>query len=619
MNQSTPFSIARWEYEEQHLFYLTPTILEKLELDKPLLIEGGRGTGKTTLLQSLNWSNQTENESLKKALTRLESKNDYSGVYLKVPESKFSKLTKWEGDENYAEVVSIYIELLWLEAYLSQLVNKIETQTIEFSVKSERELLKELTTIKFFKKYSGTRTLLDFVDVTHEIRKDIELSASYDKTPENIIRRFCHFPNIGELGASVGGKLFEFIGVKIKVCLDECETLSKSQSKVLMSLIRLSKSPVFYIFSFVRLPEDTSTTYLPNLTVNEADVDFIKLDELSREDFKALAQGIVMVRLRDYYKKEDIEFSFDNLLGLFNVNEALQELFSTSENKNVKNFTKDAEKLLELPYFREEKEKKILPLFQKHLMDELDIKAEEFKSKSEIRKSKSQGVRKKYLASYLSVCNKFRIKPIYYGENVFFYICDKSIRDCIHMMKLLYLESKSSFDGKKRIINKEQDKVFKEYAKKKLESFRSNASSNVGGLKRFVDALAKITTKLQSNSENKSHLRSVERGKFTVDKSIFEQVPSLKVYVREAAEAGYVKLLTDNDDEIEFRVHSALSPHYKFSFRDPVYEIALNFEEVKNLVELEDENSIKTLVNCVSERLNTTRTENHYSQMDMLE
>ena len=116
----------------------------------------------------------------------------------------------------------------------------------------------------------------------------------------------------GELDRVAGAYLAEFcdrsassegtVGRKwhFKVCVDEAEYLSPFQRLVINSIVRLASVPVSYVIAYVRTPGNASATLLPNMSLQQADRDFVRLDFMSDTEFKELAEGAAAVRLRHH-------------------------------------------------------------------------------------------------------------------------------------------------------------------------------------------------------------------------------------------------------------------------------------------------------------------------------
>jgi len=621
MKIQPPFSTSRFELEGRHLFYIHPSTLTTLENDKPIYLEGARGTGKTTLLQALNWKEQLQNKSLHSALDKLDSRRDYVGVYLKLPELRFNSLRRWESCEEYPLLIALYIEVSWLEELLHSVSELIIEGLIKCSPKNERELtFKILSKNKFFDKVKNKlKTYLDLADFFKETRINIENACLYNENTKSIISSLECLPNFGELSSIVSSNILTPYDYRVKVCLDECETLSSAQTLVLNTLVRLCKYPVYYIFSYVRLPDDTSTTYLPNLSVVKADADNISLDSFEIGNFKEFADGVAQVRLRKYYNDEDLIFNSDALLGKLSINALLSTQLAKSESTKSKALLDKAMEYINHPYFSEYLDEKHPPIYQTYLVETLDIDITKPKSKKEIRKDKSQNIRKKMAAAYLSICKEYKIKPMYCNSEILFHICDKSIREYIMLMNELFnsIEEQEKTKLSSKISINTQNKIFKTFSKKKFESIRSGASSAVGAIKLLVYGFSKITSEIQSSSADNAHLRSVERGQFVLTKNVISSKNTAVILaINEAAEAGFIKILKNNNENIVFRIHTSLAPHYEFSYRGAFYDVAILENEMLMLVDAESISDVDKVITTIVKRINNIDNKNQLSMWD---
>src|ERR1022692_2383684 len=117
MTSASPFSLARFEYEPAPLYYL-PGKFNALEEFKPTYVIGSRGTGKTTLLNALNWEQQLTNEELTRQLKSTFVERRYIGLYLRAPRFQCDKFEAWlspQSESLYAAIFSTYFDLAWLE------------------------------------------------------------------------------------------------------------------------------------------------------------------------------------------------------------------------------------------------------------------------------------------------------------------------------------------------------------------------------------------------------------------------------------------------------------------------------------------------------------------------
>jgi predicted AAA+ superfamily ATPase len=91
----SPFAFQRWEEEKDHIIWL-PAEFAEWEGQKSVYITGSRGTGKTTLLQGLVYSQRLKNKSIKWQLGTHDSfEKKYIGIYLSMPDYVTSQFKQW--------------------------------------------------------------------------------------------------------------------------------------------------------------------------------------------------------------------------------------------------------------------------------------------------------------------------------------------------------------------------------------------------------------------------------------------------------------------------------------------------------------------------------------------
>ena len=80
--------------------------------------------------------------------------------------------------------------------------------------------------------------------------------------------------------------------------------------------------------------------------------------------------------------------------------------------------------------------------------------------------------------------------------------------------------------------------------------------------------------------------------------------------IRDAADAGYLKLLGDREtDELQFRVHASLAPHYGFSYRGAYYGAGeLPDADIVALRTAATQGEMKSAVERIVQRITGRRT-----------
>lgn len=617
MTIKSPFSKSRFENDGSHLYFIKHETLQILEGDTPILITGSRGTGKTTLLNALNWKEQRNNNYLKRVLDHIKNESDYLGVYIKLPELKIKSFGNWEGsnEEIYYLVFSCYLELVWIQ----ELLNAISTLSVDGSISytaiDEKKCVKNIVNelCGLFNNILNIEqivTLIDLEDAVKYIRKYIEDSGLQNK---NVVDVYEYLQDIGQVGSI--GKIFtnhlspllttkNAISLKIKVCMDECECLSLKQNLVVNTLIRLSRYPIFYIFSFVSEPDDSSTTLIDNITNQKADFRKIDLDDMSNDDFEEFADGVATVRVSAELNDDNLHFNSKEIFGELSINDLLNKILEKSVSPKAKQLLKLANKSINHAFY-EPYRSEGTPIYQTYLVEKLNINIEDSAAeKWERRRQESKEIRKRMVAAYLSICHENNnIEPYYASAQMIYRISDKSIRDYLwELDKIFSIANIPLHDFVSSKIDVEtQNKGIKQSSQEKMNSLPKSPINSPDKVGKLVFGLATLTRIIQTESNDDSHLRSSERGRFRLKfHSDNEEIINL---VKDAADAGFMRIIEKDKDSILFRVHASLAPAFKFSYRGAYYDTPITLPQLKGLILARNNEELESEVKKLSEEI----------------
>jgi len=631
MNQDSVFSKSRFEFDGSHLYFLDKIRLSQLEGNSPVLLYGSRGTGKTTLLNTLNWREQEKNQYLITALGEKKYQNNYLGVYVKLSSMNVEALSKWkeESEQIYAQIFAYYLDLIWLEQLTSALGELSFNQEIEVSAADEREVCKKIVYMfpALLVDSNNRGKTLGFSDLSYQIRytrENIEGASLYGESAKEVHSRYNIAGQVGELGRSASRILQEpwlkrgNSGYKFKICFDECECLDDYQIKILSTIVRLSNHPAFFVYSFISLPENFYSTLVNNLFIAKADIEHIALDEMGDTEFRKFAQGVVSVRL--LAENIEIENGFDNekVFGKLSINSLIEKILKRSESKKAHDLISLTKEKSSHPFYEYYKNEG-LPYYQVYLSELLDIDIEHHQSPtwSKARRvQESKEIRKKMVAAYLSICNELKIDPIYASSEMVFQICDRSIRDYLWLLHEMFIECGKPLEEfvSSLVPVDAQDKAIKRASLNKIKSLPSSPLTDPGKIYRVVFGLGHLTSLIQRTSADKSHLKSSERGLFILTKGITDYESSLLGLVVEAAEAGFLKILSSDQNKIVFRVHTSLSPYFGFSYRGAYYETRISYRNIHELKDSAGESDLMDKVKSVAGSL--YNMENSQIRMD---
>ena len=345
-------------------------------------------------------------------------------------------------------------------------------------------------------------------------------------------------------------------------------------------MVRLSTPSLSYVISYVSPREQMSATSLPNLTLQVADRNILRLDEMSDQDFYGLCVGVATVRLA-YVAQHDVSFDPVAILGKLSINQLLQSLLSLSVSKDAKALLASAERLKEAPFVKtiqDTNERNLPPIYQAYLVNRLNLRLPAPDTPQwKRRNQESAEIRKKMVAAYLCICNELSLIPRYASEKMLFQMSDKCIRDFLAQMDGLFAERGVSVDEflNTLIPLEHQDKAFRKVSTAKHEFILSSGVSSPNETLWLVDALGELTARLHTGPTVERALQSTERGIFVLklpDDASLEHVARV---IREAADAGFLKLVDSDGGDLRFRVHCSLAAYFGFSYRGSYYPVSI--------------------------------------------
>lgn len=610
MNLNSPFSKNKFEFDNKHLYYINKMMLQVLEGDTPILIHGSRGTGKTTLLNSLNWIEQRYNNHLMNTIAESGGKGDYIGIYLKVPELKTASFKKWEDEkEVYGYVFSYYIELVWLEELLRAVSKMVVENIVNLPPKEEKRLIAQI--VGKYKTNFHTRNIRTLSDLSEAIRFtriDIEDASLYGQRIGEVYRELGDVGQVGSFSSFVCSGLSEALQIhnddfrfKFKICMDECEAFSYNQILTINTLIRLSRFPIFYVTSYVRRPDDTTNTLIDNITNQKADVQIINLDDIGYETFKEFADGVATVRIRERLKSDTISFSTQAAFGDISINELLTDVVKRSVSPKLRKYLADATENRAKPFFALKKESS-LPIYQTYLIDKLNIPIEEGQARWERRGQESREIRKRMVVSYLSLCKEANTEPTYCFSEMVLGVSDDSIRDYLWQLDEIFKVSEMDLESfaSTRVDLESQNKGIKLSSKKKFDSIPRAPLASPSNIGKLIYGLASLTGIIQSASNDTSHLKSSERGIYVLKLQVNSISHKIESLIIEAAEAGFLKIINKEKDFIRFRVHRSLAPHFKFSYRGPYYDTKIQLNHLSKIINARDLSNLRLIVEIIA-------------------
>jgi len=593
-------------------------VFSKLEGPKPIFLIGSRGTGKTTLLTALSWREQLSNVDLKRKLTK-SGRRGYIGIYIRMPDFVLATFDQWLGstsDDRRARVFSFYLDLIWLKELCDAIAEYLVCKTIRAPISAEYEiingLLTEYPSILTEQEMTAPRTLKDIAKVLERKRRLVERfvgeeglhQALFDLVPSG---------QVGEFGRIMASRLLPFCqrygkpiaDWQFKICLDESECLSPLQQRVLNTAVRLSRYPVTFVISYVRLMDDMSGTLLPSMSLSHADKETIQLDTFSDAEFSDFSSGVAAVRIERQLERRSIRFNVRNILGALDINELLFEILKTAESRKAKDLLQAAYELARTEFYKDiqaesTRKSKYPPIYQAYLIARRQVEIPGANSAKWERRSKdSVEIRKRMVAAYLCICKEFKHEVRYASADMLEQMSDGCIRDYLLQMNEVFIQTKRSLRQflERKVSFTEQNVALKRASEKKRDFLPRSGVGAPRETELLIDGLAQLTEHIQTSGADRAGaipsdiraLASTERGVFVLDVlprlpenlqgSTPGQVEAFQI-ISEAADTGFLRIVERSESKWRFRVHCSLAAAYGFSYRGAYYNTQIGTSDV---------------------------------------
>ncbi|MFZ2996364.1 hypothetical protein HHL08_21675 [Sphingobium sp. AR-3-1] len=384
--------------------------------------------------------------------------------------------------------------------------------------------------------------------------------------------------------------------IGFKFCLDDCEVLSPIQQRSLNTLVRISNHPISWVVSSVGSFFDTSETFIEQQPLTDHDRKIVRLDLRTAEEFKALCQAVLSLRLyfavseeakKAYEGRIEQFFPLDIKLGSRDINDLFAAIIDESESPYAKRLAVVATSLRAALRSRFKSYRraypprtKDLPYYQTYVLllseDGEDAFKSEFGPADERRLlsgldifedgAKIAWLRRKQAAALLHFASRLGFKRLAYGGvPMIAQLADGSVRDFLEIVGEI-------FDAycHRHNINRETVDALDRFAASRTEvaawmqerGIYNASTSYLSGISnrseldasivtKFIDGLGYFTANLQSNWHDPTTLGRAERGVFTVrfpDRTKARSNPERQAnedivwnVIRQAELAGYIR------------------------------------------------------------------------------
>jgi hypothetical protein len=582
---------AEWPSEKFKEIFVEPTYLQKLVSMRPCILVGGRGTGKTTALQSLKYDSSLE---------RLSSSGlgfgdlEYLGIHLRMNKNRVRAFSNGGIDINlWSKIFAHYFNLLacleltkmtiWLEEITGQTLQSefIDQILVEFDI-SEKIIKSEELKVRLQREISKLQVCVNNPSKLQEITLSIA---------ESPLRVFAEA--LRNSGLAPNKIIF--------CCVDEYENLLDYQQGVINTYIKHAEPPLSYKLGvrknglrnrntsdssdMLRTPDDYS-----EIEIAEEGFEYFARAVAEKRLESAKLNGInIPTNLSDFL--ENLSFKDEALLlgaervskvVLSELREKNSELFETFKHK-------PHSETYFLQYWKEKENADILDLAHDWVDNEVSWKT----------RISNHGYASLF---WLSHGNKgARIKKYYCGDKVFISLPAGNIRYFLELIdnainyqleEINYKLPSSEF----RLSPKSQTLAARDVGKRRLDQLEGLADRGVQ-LKRLVLGIGKVffeyaRSPLGRTPETTSFIVSGESKDISsITELLNEGVGHLAFEVTPRTKATTNLELKDD----EFRLHRIFSAFFEISHRKK-RRITFNSKDLLGILDNKPAKAIASLL-----------------------
>ena len=277
---------AEWPTANFGDLFVTPTYLTKLEARRPCILVGGRGTGKTTALQSLKFDACLERL---KASGQSFGDQEYFGFLIRINKNRVRSFHGRDEALDWGKYFSHYFNLLAC-AELASLTNWLQEQSgKQISSEAIQAIAIDLGILDF----SGASAPDLNVAIKNQISK-LQLKVNNPNSSLEIVLSMAESPIRMFADALEASGLSD--GRTIFCCIDEYENLLDYQQAILNTYIKHAAPPLSYKIG-VRKNGLRNRQTLDGQDLLKTPDDYYEI-EIADEGFEYFAKQVASVRLK---------------------------------------------------------------------------------------------------------------------------------------------------------------------------------------------------------------------------------------------------------------------------------------------------------------------------------
>lgn len=334
MNFKNPFSHNRAEYMPELWKYYVPNNRISFESLKPLIIEGGRGTGKTTLFMCNSWRakcDQDKNEGGNGINVILSEK--IVGIYYKVDQVFVGAMDKDYLEDSRERLFDTYFAIEVLKEILAFIKQLEKCGKLSYE---EKQMISSRFNISIWGEDNRDR---EIDELCADCEKALDIIEDKLNCASSVRESKLRYTTIGTCVVQMLSTILDFPnlnGVTFKVYVDEFESLAEWQQRRINTLIKKSDHKVVYSIGVRTKGIKTNKTIVEDEVIQKThDYQYFCLDSIIAPGYESMLKEICRKRLQLFSIENNVELPSDDIeyyLGKYSMDKEL-ERYNNSKSR----------------------------------------------------------------------------------------------------------------------------------------------------------------------------------------------------------------------------------------------------------------------------------------------
>lgn len=317
---------AEWLRGKIFELYSEPFYLSKLENSRPFILQGGRGTGKTTVLRGLSYLGQYALKG--KDLSKLD-KSNFIGIYYRVNTNHVHAFCGKGIDEgmwmrlfaHYFNLIICYeiVKFLKWHKELSPTDDELSPQTCSLIASTLCIEIKDDT----------IHSISEFSDILQKSLLEFQVAVN------NIVDE--HYPKLSMPGEPIRllteqvELLSQYQDKMFYILIDEYENLLDIQQQIVNTLIKHTTDSYTFKIGVREMGWRIKYTMNQQELLNDpADYELYKIEEQfsgeSDNKFREFAKDVCQKRIQEIFDESDTKINIDTILSSYSIEEESEVL-----------------------------------------------------------------------------------------------------------------------------------------------------------------------------------------------------------------------------------------------------------------------------------------------------